>query len=59
MFKKATTETNQISKIIDKYKSIHIVTKQVLKRVKGFVQERFSKVQIEDKPDKELKKLYN
>ena len=59
MFKKATTESKQLSKIINKNKSIHIVTKQFIKRVKGFVQERFSKVQIEDKPDKELKKLYN
>ena len=59
MFKKATTETNQLSEIIDKKKSIHIVTKQFLKRVKGFVQECFTKVRIEDKPDKELEKLYN
>ena len=59
MFKKATTETNQLSEIIDKKKSIHIVTKQFLKRVKGFVQECFTKVCIEDKPDKELEKLYN
>ena len=54
MFKKATTETNQLSEIIDKKKSIHIVTKQFLKRVNGFVQ-----VRIEDKPDKELENLYN
>ena len=58
-FKKATTETTQLSKLIDKEKSIHLVTKQFIKRLKGFVQECFTKVKIEDKPNTELDNLYN
>ena len=45
-FKKVTTETIQLSKIIDKDKSIHLFTKQFIKRLKGFVQECFTKVKI-------------
>ena len=48
-FKSLTTNTKQLSEIIDMKKSIHVVTKMFLKRLKGFIHESFRKVKIVDK----------
>ena len=58
-FKKLTTDTKQLSSIVDKDKPLDIVTKQLLKRINGFVHECFSKVKLTDKPNKDLERLYN
>ena len=58
-FKIDTTETSELSKIIDQNKSIDIVTKKFLKRLKSCIHKNFKKVRIVDKPDKTLEELYN
>ena len=58
-FKKLTSNTKQLSSIVDKDKPLDIVTKQLLKRINGFVHECFAKVKIIDKPNKDLERLYN
>ena len=42
-FKKATTETNELSQIIDKEKPLDLVTKQFIKRLQGFIHDNFKK----------------
>jgi hypothetical protein len=58
-FKYVTSNTTDLSKIIDSNKSIHLVTKKFLKRLKGFMHQCFKKVKIVEKPDEELENLYN
>ena len=58
-FKKVTIYTQQLSQIIDMNMPINIVTNKVLKRLKGFIHQCFSKVKIIDEPDKELESLYD
>ena len=59
IFKKVTTETKQLSSIIDKDKPFDLVTKQFLKRLNGYVHECFKKVKFVDKPNTDLERLYN
>jgi hypothetical protein len=59
MFKHETTNTDQLSKLIDMEKPIHIVTKKFLKRIDGFVNQCFKKVKIVETEDKKLQELYN
>ena len=42
-FRKVTTETTHLSKIINMSKPIHVVTNQFLKRLKGFIHECLKK----------------
>ena len=58
-FKKATTETKQLSQIICQDKSLTVVTNKMMKRLKGFIHQCFKKVKIVDKPNEELNDLYN
>ena len=58
-FKELITNTNQLSNIFDTDKNIHIQTKKLLKRIKGFISESFDKVKITNKPNKELDTLYD
>ena len=44
MFKKVTTDTKQLSSIIDKDKPLDIVTKQFKKRLNGYIHECFPKI---------------
>ena len=58
-FKKVTSDTKQLSNIIDQDKSITVVTNKMMKRLKGFIHQCFRKVKIVDKPNAELNDLYN
>ena len=46
VFKKETTETNKLSEIKGNQKPIQVVTKKILKRLKGFVLKSFKMVRI-------------
>ena len=59
MFKRVTTETKQLSEIVDMNKPLDIVTNKFIKRLKGFIHECFKKVKIIDRSNKELELLYN
>ena len=59
MFKNETTNTDQLSKIVDNDKPLDIVTKELLKQIEGFVNQCFKKLKIVDKEDKQLQDLYN
>ena len=54
-----TTETKQLSQIIDMKKPVNIVTKKFLKRLKGFIHECFTKVKIVEKSNKAIEHLYD
>ena len=58
-FKRHTSDTKQLSQIIDMEKPFHVVTNKFLKRIKGFIHECFTKVKIVEKPDDVLDNLYN
>ena len=59
MFKKVTTDTKQLSSIINKDKPLDIVNKQFLKRLNEYVHECFQKIRIVDKPNTDLERQYN
>lgn len=58
-FKTLTTNTNQMSKIVDIDKNLNVQTKKILKRLNGFVNQTFKKVKITNNPDVVLEKLYD
>ena len=58
-FKEETSYTNELSSIIDQQKPINIVTKKLLRRLKGFIQKSFKKIKITNKPDEILENLYS
>ena len=58
-FKKLTSETKQLSQIVDMKKPLDIVTRKFLKRLKGFIHESFNKVKIVETANKELEHLYD
>ena len=57
-FKKLTTDTKQLSEIVDMKKPLDIVTNKFIKRLKGFIHESFERVKIVEKPNKDLEHLY-
>ena len=59
MFKRVTTNTKQLSEIVDKNKPLNTVTNKLVKRLKGFIHECFRKVKIVDRTNKELELLYH
>ena len=58
-FKKLTSETKQLSQIVDMKKPLDTVKKKFLKRLKGFIYKSFEKVKIVETANKELKYLYD
>ena len=58
-FKAVTTETKELTKIVNMNKPIEVIANKFIKRLKGFVHECFKKVKIVDKPDGKLEEMYN
>ena len=58
-FKTETTNTTQLSQIVEMDKPLEVVTNKFMKRLKGFRHQCFKKVKIVDKTDKKLEELYN
>ena len=58
-FKLETTNTQELTQIVDMNKPIDVVTNKLLKRLKGFIHSSFKKVKISKSPDKVLESLYN
>ena len=59
MFKEETNKTLELSNIVNSKKPLEIVTKKLVKRIKGFIHSNFQKIKIIDKPNEALEKLYN
>ena len=58
-FKVETTQTTNLSKIIDTEKPLDVVTKKFDKRVKGFIHASFKKIRVVEQHDEKLEDLYN
>ena len=59
MFKEETNKTLELSNIVNSKKPLEIVTKKLVKRIKGFIHSNFQKIKIIDKPNEALEKLYS
>ena len=57
-FKDMTTNTKELSNIIELNKPLDVVAKKFVKRLKGFISKSFKKVRIVDRTDKTLENLY-
>ena len=58
-FKELTNTGNYLSEVFDNDEDLDTSTNRLIKRLENIIKKSFNKIRIKDKPDKELKDLYN